>query len=87
MHIVTSLLGAYVWVIVIRALLSWAPHRPGSGLARLQHVFYLVTEPVLGPVRRLIPTTRIGGVGLDLSALLVVLAIEFVLIPILSHIG
>jgi len=35
-----------------------------------------VTEPVLGPARRIIPPIRIGGMGLDISAMLVVIVFQ-----------
>jgi YggT family protein len=37
---------------------------------------------VLRPIRRLIPTVRIGGVGLDLSVLILFLVIQIILIPL-----
>jgi uncharacterized protein YggT (Ycf19 family) len=37
---------------------------------------------VLKPVRRVIPTARIGGVGLDLSVLIVFLVIDVILLPL-----
>jgi uncharacterized protein YggT (Ycf19 family) len=40
---------------------------------------------VLRPIRRIIPPARIGGVGLDLSVLIVFLVIRVILIPVLQH--
>jgi YggT family protein len=39
---------------------------------------------VLRPVRRLLPPVRVGGVGLDLSVMIVFLVILVVLIPLFS---
>ena len=36
----------------------------------------LVTEPVLGPLRRALPPLRVGGMGLDLSPLVALLGIQ-----------
>jgi YggT family protein len=65
-------LGAYVWIIIIRALLSWVSPDPFNPIVRF---LYRATEPVLRPIRRRLPTYAIG---LDLSPLVVILAIEIV---------
>ncbi len=65
-------LDIYMWAIIIRALLSWVNPDPYNPIVRLLHK---LTEPVLGPLRRIIP---LGAVGLDLSPMLVILAIIFV---------
>jgi YggT family protein len=43
---------------------------------------YAITEPVLGPLRRLIPPVGIGGMGLDLSPTIVLFGL-FILTGIL----
>jgi YggT family protein len=47
-------------------------------------VLSAICEPVLRPVRRIIPPVRFGGVGLDLSVLIVFLVISAILIPLFS---
>ena len=69
---------AYVVVLVVRAVLSWIPIRSGSGLAPFARFVEAVTEPVLRPVRRIIPPLRAGGVGIDVSFLVVLVALEIV---------
>lgn len=54
-----------------RVILSWFPISPGSALASVYSVLYAVTEPVLGPIRRVIPPMGVGGMGLDLSPIIV----------------
>jgi len=67
------LLGLYSWVIIAAALITWVSPDPRNPV-----VMFLrqVTEPVLGPVRRLLPPWKTGG--LDFSPLIVILAIQFV---------
>ena len=65
-------LDIYMWVVIIRALLSWVNPDPYNPIVRLLHK---LTDPVLGPLRRIIP---LGAVGLDLSPMLVVMAIIFI---------
>ena len=64
-------LTIYMWIIIARALLSWVNPDPYNPIVRF---LYNVTEPVLGWIRRRVPL--IFG-GLDLSPLLVLLAIIF----------
>ena len=64
-------LTIYMWLIIARALLSWVNPDPFNSIVRF---LYNVTEPVLGYVRRRVPI--VFG-GLDLSPLLVLLAIVF----------
>jgi len=54
-----------------RVILSWFPIAPGTGMASVFSVLYAITEPVLGPIRRVIPPMGMGGMGLDLSPLIV----------------
>jgi YggT family protein len=64
-------LTIYMWVIIARAILSWVNPDPYNPIVRF---LYNITEPVLGWVRRRVPL--IFG-GLDLSPLLILLAIVF----------
>jgi len=64
-------LTVYMWVIIIRALISWVSPDPYNPIVRF---LYRVTEPVLRPVRRILP---IGGIGIDFSPLIVILVIYF----------
>jgi YggT family protein len=67
------LLQLYSYVIIAAALISWVSPDPRNPI-----VLFLrqVTEPVLAPVRRLLPPWKTGG--LDLSPLIVLIAIQFV---------
>ena len=69
--LVCQLLQIYVLVIFARVILSWFPISPESPMARVYSALYAVTEPVLGPVRRAIPPLGGGGMGLDLSPMIV----------------
>ena len=62
---------AYLLVIFARIVLSWFPISPGSAMASVYSFLYTITEPVLAPIRRLIPPTGFGGMGLDWSPLIV----------------
>ena len=83
MGIIAGLIEAYVLILIARALLSWFPVRPGTPFARVIHLLELITEPVLRPVRRILPPIRAGGMGIDLSILIVILVAQVVVVPLL----
>jgi YggT family protein len=69
-------LTARVVVELVRAFSrEW---RPAGGVAVTLETIYTVTDPPVRLVRRLIPMVRIGGVGLDLS-IMVLLLVVFIL--------
>jgi YggT family protein len=76
-------LQLYVILIIGRILLSWFPISRGSALESVDTVLRMTTEPVLGPLRRALPPVRLGGMGLDLSPMIVLLFIEIIAAPIL----
>jgi YggT family protein len=77
--IVCRVLQAYLIVLVARIIMSWFPIEPNSGMASVYGFLHTVTEPVLGPLRRLIPPIGMGGMGLDLSPLIVFFGISILL--------
>ena len=68
--ILSYLLTIYIWVIIIRALLSWVNPDPYNPIVQ---ILYRLTEPVLAPVRYRMP--NIGGI--DASPIVVLLIIFF----------
>ena len=78
MALICAVLGIYSWIIFARIILSWVRVEPGTGLASVASVVYNLTEPVLGPIRAVIPPMRLGVASLDLSPLLVFLVIMII---------
>jgi YggT family protein len=69
------LLTVYWFILFVRIIFSWFPP-PMSGPGRaIFEVIYDVTEPILGLVRGLLPAIRMGAMGLDLSPIIVFVAI------------
>ncbi len=64
-------LTIYMWLIIARALLSWVNPDPCNPIVQF---LYKVTEPVLAWLRQRLPLVYSG---LDLTPLLVLLAIVF----------
>jgi YggT family protein len=69
--LICRLLQLYLIVMFARIILSWFPVNPGSGMATVYGFLYAITEPVLGPIRRVIPPLGAGGMGIDLSPIVV----------------
>jgi len=65
-------LTVYLWIIILRALFSWIDM---PSLHQTGRVLYRLTEPVLRPIRRLVPPARLGG--LDISPVVVALLVVF----------
>lgn len=78
LDIVCLLLSVYRLIIFGAIVLSWFPAQPGSGLERVREVVETLTEPVLGPVRQALPPLRLGGTALDLSPIVVVVALTLI---------
>jgi len=77
-QIVRDLLQLYVIILVARALLSWFPIHAGSALLPVVRVLDRLTEPVLAPIRRIMPPLRAGGMAIDLSIIVAILAVEII---------
>lgn len=69
--ILDIVLTIYMWIIIVRALLSWVNPDPHNPIVQFLHS---ITEPVLYRVRKALP---MPGMGLDLSPIIVLLAIIF----------
>ena len=75
------LLTARIVVELVRVFArDW---RPTGGVAIALESIYTVTDPPIRLLRRVIPTVRIGGVGLDLS-IMVLLLVVFILMRLVQ---
>jgi len=70
--ILVRLLDIYSFIIIIRIFISWINPDPYNLVIRF---LYSVTDPVLNPMRRIIPP--IGGM-IDISPMIVLLLIELI---------
>ena len=73
-----KILQIYVMIMLVYAIISWVPSLRGKWT---EYVAMLV-EPVLLPLRRVIPPMG----GLDLSFLVAILVIQWVLVPFIARI-
>ncbi len=76
-------LSAYIWIVIGRAVISWVNADPYNPVVRF---LVQATEPLLARIRRMLP---IMG-GLDLSPMILILAIVFLqsfLVPTLQQLA
>jgi len=80
-QILKIVLELYMWIMIIRALLSWVNPDPYNPIVQFLNS---ITEPVLYRVRQLMP---MSGTGIDFSPMIVILAIIFLQSFLVNSIG
>ena len=72
--ILCSLVQIFIYMIILRVVLSWFPSTSGGVVAQISYFVGRFTEPVLDWTRRVMPRTG----ALDLSPLVVLLFLQIV---------
>jgi len=67
--VISVILSLVYWLILIRALISWVNPDPYNAIVQF---LYRTTEPILEPIRRLLPP-----MGFDISPIIAFLGIVF----------
>ncbi|NLN75821.1 MAG: YggT family protein [Armatimonadetes bacterium] len=80
--LIVYLLQALIWIIIVDCVLTFIPSvdRRNSIVVAIRNI----TEPMYDVVRRIIPSIRSGGIGLDLAPLIVIIALNLI-IRIVAH--
>jgi YggT family protein len=81
-EVIDIVLLSYMIIVVARAIISWVNPDPYNQIVIL---LYRATEPVLRPIRRILP---MSNVGIDFSPVIVILVIIFLrlfLVPTMHH--
>ena len=78
LDIVLIVLDLYVWLLIASAILSWliafnVVNTRNQFVAAIAEFLFRITEPVLGPIRRALPSLG----GLDISPIVLILIIMF----------
>lgn len=64
------------WLIIIRVIISWLrPSNLDRRWRKVLEVIYKITEPILAPIRSLLPT---GNIGIDFSPIVALFALMIV---------
>src|SRR5207247_8957327 len=72
-RLIMVLLDIYTWIIIAAAVISWVNLSPYHPVVR---TLRRLTEPVLAPIRRLLPPCKTWG--LDFSPMIVIALIQWV---------
>lgn len=78
-RVIVDLLQVYLLLLLLRIIITWFPIDPWTKVGKVAHYLGMATDPVLRPVRRLIPPFRFGNMGLDLSPIIVIVVIEILI--------
>ena len=76
--LIDTVLAIYIWIVIASAILSWlVAFNVVNTRNRFVYVvgdaLYRLTEPVLRPIRRIVPTVG----GLDLTPVILILLLAF----------
>jgi YggT family protein len=79
LDVILIALNLYVWLVIAQAVLSWliafnVVNTRNQFVAMVWDFLYRITEPALGPIRRLLP--NLGGI--DISPVILILIIIFI---------
>jgi len=72
--ILCNLISLYILVLIARAIFSWFPIHEGSALAGVYRTLLMLTEPLLGPIRRVVPPLGM----FDMSLLVLLIGLEVI---------
>ncbi len=78
LNLVSTLISIYVWLLIAQAVLSWLVafgivNRYNRVVATIGDFLWRVTEPLLRPIRRVLPD--LGGI--DISPVILILLLWF----------
>lgn len=76
-----NLLTFFKWVLFARLIIDYVrmfarSWRPNGFLLAIFEVIYAITDPAMKFVGRFVPPLRLGGVSLDLSFIVILLALN-----------
>lgn len=79
MNLIHEIIFLYILVLFATALLSWFPASSSSGgLSSVHRVLAALTEPILRPLRQVMPQPRVGGVSVDFSVAVAIILLIFI---------
>jgi YggT family protein len=77
--LIDTLVALYMWALILSAILSWlvafnVVNTSNPVIHRIGDFLHRITEPALGPIRRMLP--NLGGI--DISPIILILLIQFI---------
>jgi YggT family protein len=78
LHLVHTVISIYIWLLIAQAVLSWlvafgVVNRHNRAVATIGDFLWRITEPLLRPIRRVLPD--LGGI--DISPVVLILLLWF----------
>jgi YggT family protein len=78
LNLVSTVITIYIWLLIAQAVLSWllafgVVNRYNRAVSMIGDFLWRITEPLLGPIRRIIPD--LGGI--DISPVILILLLYF----------
>lgn len=79
--LILQILTLFKWALFLRIIIDYARMfarnwRPNSFLIAIFEAIYAVTEPAMAFVRRFVPPLRLGGIAIDLSFIVLIIAVD-----------
>lgn len=78
-------LNVYLFILLLHVIFSWVP-RPPEPLVPFVLGVRRMVEPVVAPIRRVMPPLRLGGIALDLSIIVVFIGVR-ILMSVVIRVG
>lgn len=75
MSVVCTILQLYSLAVIAWVILSWVQVPRDHPVAKVQLLLDRIIYPVILPLRRVMPSPRVGGAMLDLSPIVLILGI------------
>ena len=79
-EILLTLINVYIFILLGRIIMSFVRlgmgHNRNETVDNIHRFLHFMTEPILRPIRELIPAMRMGGGGIDFSPIIVLLLLR-----------
>ena len=77
-NLIITIINIYIWIIIAMVVMSWlvgfnVVNMQNDFVRQIRYALYRLTEPLLGPIRRVLPDLG----GLDISPMVLLLALYF----------
>jgi YggT family protein len=77
--LIVTVIDIYFWILIAMVVVSWLTafniiNRSNNVVRQISYALYRLTEPVLGPIRRIMPDLG----GLDISPIIAILILQFI---------
>ncbi len=77
--IICIVIWAFIAALIIRIILDWVQVPASHPVGRARSSLASITDPVLMPLRKVIPPIRMGGVALDVSVIVLIVGLNILL--------